>query len=191
MSRNCLIKHVNIEQQVSSKNTHTTAIDDQAESHTVEQQCALVLVTHTDIGGALLNQAQRIFVAGTEQQLHGQLTDLYLLEINDDLPTEKLDEQFQRCITSLAGHNKVLLLTDLEGATPASLAIRQAQQRGWSVVTGLSLPMLLKAITHRNNSLPKLIDIIVQGAQDAVRVVQASTSGSGTSIPKAAGQSPQ
>ncbi len=181
MTQNRLIKHVNIEQQASRMNTPPAKPTD---SHHTKQQCALVLVTHTGIGGALLNQAQRIFVAGAEQQLQGQLTDLYLLEVNDDLPAQKLDEQFQRCITALTEHNKVLLLTDLEGATPASLAIRQGQQRGWTVVTGLSLPMLLKAITHRNSTIPELINIIVQGAQQAVRVVQASAP-----ISKAAGQS--
>lgn len=166
MSHDCLIKHVNIEQQLSRMNTHATQKADE------QQQCALVLITHAGIGSALLNQAQRIFVAGTEQQLQGQLTDLYLLEVNDDLSAEQLDDQFQRCTTVLAGQSNVLLLTDLEGATPAGLAIRQGQQHGWPVLAGLNLPMLLKAITYRRTDMSELIETIVRGTQDSIRMLE-------------------
>ncbi len=133
----------------------------------MDQTCTLLMVTHPGIGSALLHQMQRIFAADTT----GQLTKLYLMEIDDDAFGAKLDEDFNHWITTLDETNKVLVLTDLEGATPASLALRHARRHGWPVLTGLNLPMLLKAVTHRHLELSKLIIKVIEGTQDAIHIL--------------------
>lgn len=139
--------------------------------------CALVLITHPGIGSALLHQAQRIFAGEAPQELNGQLTGLYLLEVDDDLTGQQLDAQFQRCAAAFKQDTRILMMTDLEGATPASLALRHAHLHHWPLISGLSLPMLLKAITYRHYPLDELIRITTTGACNAVRVLQPAIPG--------------
>ncbi len=142
----------------------------------MSQAVTLLLVTHPGIGTALLAQAKRIFAADTEQSLNGQLTDLYVLEVDDDLSAAQLDAQFEQLTANWQEQHNVLLLTDLEGATPASLALRQARRHHWPLITGLNLPMLLKAINYQRIELSELVNEVLDSSQHAVRILQAAPS---------------
>ena len=62
----------------------------------------------------------------------------------------------------------VLILTDILGATPANLALKLLEPGRVECVAGLSLPMLLRALTYRKNGMETLIKKAISGGHDGV-----------------------
>jgi len=58
------------------------------------------------------------------------------------------------------------VLTDLPGATPANLALALRSGR-CRVVSGLSLPMLIRAWNYRARPLGQLTELALEGARSA------------------------
>lgn len=62
----------------------------------------------------------------------------------------------------------VLILTDILGATPANLALKLLDPGRVEGVAGVSLPMLLRALTYRKNGMETLLQKTVSGGHDGV-----------------------
>lgn len=62
----------------------------------------------------------------------------------------------------------VLILTDILGATPANLALKLLEPGRIEGVAGVSLPMLLRALTYRKNDMETLLRKAVSGGHDGV-----------------------
>jgi PTS system ascorbate-specific IIA component len=119
---------------------------------------ALVLVTHGAIGAALLDQARLILDAGMSEVVVYGLDDT-------DRDHESALGAAMRGADRGAG---VLVLTDLPGATPCNLAVRQAGD-GAHVVSGLNLPMLIRAWNYRDRPLDELTELAMEGGCNAIR----------------------
>jgi mannose PTS system EIIA component len=64
-----------------------------------------------------------------------------------------------------------LLLTDIFGATPSNVALELADGLHTRLITGVNLPMLLRAITYRHESLEALVArALAGGAQGVMQV---------------------
>jgi PTS system ascorbate-specific IIA component len=66
------------------------------------------------------------------------------------------------------GHG-VLVLTDIFGATPSNIAARLLKPGRVEGLSGVNLPMLIRALTYREESLETLIEKALAGATDGVR----------------------
>ena len=64
----------------------------------------------------------------------------------------------------------MLVLTDLFGSTPSNIANRLINSHNVSVVSGVSVPMLLRIMNYPDSQLDKLGEIAVSGARDGVVV---------------------
>ena len=71
--------------------------------------------------------------------------------------------------------NGVLILTDVMGATPANVASKLEALGPLSglnapviVLAGLNLPMLMRCITHRGDSLEELAQKALVGGQNGI-----------------------
>jgi mannose PTS system EIIA component len=65
----------------------------------------------------------------------------------------------------------VLLLADIFGATPSNVARELADGVTTKLITGVNLPMLLRAITYRHESLDALVArALAGGAQGVMQV---------------------
>jgi len=62
----------------------------------------------------------------------------------------------------------VLVLTDMLGATPSNVAARLAAPGSIEVVSGVSLPMLIRALTYRNEPLAAVVTKAMSGGRDGV-----------------------
>lgn len=62
----------------------------------------------------------------------------------------------------------VLICTDLCGATPCNIANQLNQPGKVHVVTGLNMPMLLRAINYRNSTLSELTEKALAGGKNGV-----------------------
>jgi PTS system ascorbate-specific IIA component len=65
----------------------------------------------------------------------------------------------------------VLVITDVKGGTPANCCNRLADAGRVEVIAGISLPMLLRAITYRRDTL----DVVVEMALAARKVEQCAS----------------
>jgi PTS system ascorbate-specific IIA component len=63
----------------------------------------------------------------------------------------------------------VLILTDIFGATPSNIAARLLKPGRVEGLSGVNLPMLIRALTYRDEPLESLIEKALTGATDGVR----------------------
>ena len=64
----------------------------------------------------------------------------------------------------------VLVMTDIYGATPSNIAARLLEPGRVEGLAGVNLPMLIKALTHREQvkSLHELLDVALEGAGEGI-----------------------
>ena len=63
----------------------------------------------------------------------------------------------------------MLVLTDITGATPSRIAAALAEPYRCTVVAGVNLPLLVKALTHRRGAeLGELVERLLPAARDAI-----------------------
>jgi PTS system ascorbate-specific IIA component len=65
----------------------------------------------------------------------------------------------------------VLVMTDVMGGTPSNCTLPLCQPGHVEVVAGISLPMLLRALTYRNDTVDVVVEMALAGGQNgAVKV---------------------
>lgn len=65
----------------------------------------------------------------------------------------------------------VLVITDVMGGTPSNCTGFLCGLGNVSVIAGISLPMLLRALTYRNDTLDVVVEMALAGGQNgAVRI---------------------
>lgn len=117
----------------------------------------LLLVTHAGIASALLSQAAGII--GTP------LDGVQVMEISEESGTTLA--QLRAAVRKANQGFGVLIITDLPCATPANLAVK-ARTPECRIISGLNLPMLLRAWNYRDRPAAELVEIALQGARKAI-----------------------
>jgi PTS system ascorbate-specific IIA component len=110
----------------------------------------ILLLTHGRLGEALVECAGHV--------LGGQLPEhLAMLSAGQDEPVEDVEARVRDWVSKLDQGGGVLILTDLLGATPARVAARMIEPGRVEALSGVSLPMVLRAINYRNRLLSALV----------------------------------
>ena len=104
----------------------------------------LVIVTHGTLGQELLKTAE--FIIGV---LDGCLT----VSIDSVRSPESLREAVGTAIQAANRGNGVLVLTDMFGGTPSNISLSFLEEGRVEVLSGVNLPILLKAVQLRDRSL--------------------------------------
>ncbi len=99
-----------------------------------------VIVTHVGIG--------REMVRAVEEILKEKIP-MAVVEVDSKRPTAETHDRIAAAVASFANLEGVLILTDIFGATPTNLCRDLLSQGRVAAVTGLNLPMVLKAATMR------------------------------------------
>ena len=121
----------------------------------------IVVVAHAGLGEALCAVAEGILDRPVQVTVVGVRADA-------DPDVER--EAVERRLAAWAADEPPLVLTDLPGATPHNLA-EAAVARACPVapvVTGLNLPMLLRALNHAERPAAELASVAAEGAHAAV-----------------------
>ena len=95
----------------------------------------VVVVTHGQLAAELLNAAETIV---------GELPRFAAVSIGWHQDTQDAREELERAIARVRQGEGVLLLTDMFGGTPSNLAMTFLERDDVEVITGVSLPMLIK-----------------------------------------------
>src|SRR6185436_12370997 len=120
----------------------------------------VLIVTHGEIGTALLESARQIL--DVEQR---QVATLSVWRQDDP---DDLILRARELVEGIDAGDGVLVLTDIFGATPGNVVSRLLEDGHIEGVSGVSLPMLLRVLTSRNGSLPAAVQRAKSGGADGV-----------------------
>jgi PTS system mannose-specific IIA component len=102
----------------------------------------IVIVTHTQLGDALIDAAE--FIIGN------QLESTVSVSINLNENADKLREKITEGIKQVNKNKGVLILTDMFGGTPSNLSYSFLEEGRVEVLSGVNLPIIIKAINARD-----------------------------------------
>lgn len=120
----------------------------------------ILLVTHGSFGESLIQNV--CHVLNKRPPLIAQLGVAAQDDPLDVLPLARL------LLREVDGGEGVLVMTDVFGATPANLALKLLEPGRFEGVSGLSLPMLLRALTYRERGMETMLQKAISGAHDGV-----------------------
>ena len=126
----------------------------------------VVIIAHENLGDALIHCVTHVL--GSRPARVDSLT----VGSHDD--AFNLLPQARQLIASVDEGEGVLILSDIYGGTPCNLACKLIVPGRVEVVTGVSLPMLVRALTYRDKSLSMMASKAVSGGRDGVLHVEPS-----------------
>jgi len=121
----------------------------------------ILIVSHGAFGESLIHSASHVL--GKRPTYLRQLG----VTVHDD-PDEILPVA-QDLIRFLDQGRGVLVMTDVYGATPSNIGARLLVPGRVEGLSGVNLPMLIRALTYREEPLESLIAKALAGATDGVR----------------------
>ena len=120
----------------------------------------ILLVTHGKLGHFMLD---------CMRDMIGELPlPADVLEVRRVQAHEVLINQGTKMIERLDGGAGVLLLTDAFGSTPSNIANKLSAIHGSPVVSGLNLPMLVRAFNYPRAAVDELAKLAVEGGQRGI-----------------------
>ena len=120
----------------------------------------LFLITHSSLGESLLQCAFHVL-----NKRPPLMTQLGIAAQDDPLDVLPLARAM---LEAVDGGSGVLVLTDIFGATPANIAAKLLEPGRIEGVAGVNLPMLLRAINHREKDMKTLVTRTIAGGRDGV-----------------------
>ncbi len=120
----------------------------------------ILLITHGSFGESLIQNV--CHVLNKRPPLIAQLGVAAQDDPLDVLPLARM------LMKEVDGGEGVLLMTDVFGATPANLALKLLEPGHVEGVSGVNLPMLLRALTYREKGMETMLQKAVSGARDGV-----------------------
>ncbi len=118
----------------------------------------ILLLTHAPLGHAFLEAATHVFRTPPER--------LEAIDVLADQNPDEVRAQAQEAIARINDGSGVLVITDVMGATPANCTLPLCVPGEIEVIAGISLPMLLRAITYRHNTLDVALEMALAGGQN-------------------------
>lgn len=103
----------------------------------------VVVVTHGRLATELLNATEMIV---------GELPQFVAVSIGWHDDVNEALEQIVKAVDRVKSPSGVLILTDMFGGTPSNLGISLLQENAVEVITGVNLPMLIRAVGLRDAS---------------------------------------
>jgi PTS system ascorbate-specific IIA component len=120
----------------------------------------LLLITHATYGESLIQCVCHVL-----NKRPPQIAQMGVAQQDDPLDLLPLARDMLKLVDSGEG---VLILTDLYGGTPSNIATKLLDPGHIEGVTGVNLPMLLRALTYRDKDMATLISRAVSGGRDGV-----------------------
>ncbi|RZI44999.1 PTS fructose transporter subunit IIA [Herbaspirillum sp. HC18] len=123
----------------------------------------ILLLTHAPLGNAFMEAATHVFRARPER--------MEAIDVRADQDTTEVHRIARDAIARLDDGSGVLVITDVMGGTPSNCTLRLSDPGRIEVIAGISLPMLLRALTYRNDTIDVVVEMALAGGQGgAVRV---------------------
>lgn len=115
----------------------------------------ILLITHFDLGASLIHCAAHILGSRPER-----LEALAVLPGDD---AAEVSRKAQKIVERLDDGNGVLIIADMFGATPSMGARLLLESTNVLGLAGANLPMLMRALTYRNEPLAQVAEKAMTG----------------------------
>lgn len=123
----------------------------------------ILLLTHAPLGNAFIEAATHVF--------RGRPEHLEAIDVWADQDPGEVRRLALAAIERVDSGDGVLVVTDVMGGTPCNCTFQLADPGRVEVIAGVSLPMLLRAITYRNDTVAVVAEMALAGGQNgAVKV---------------------
>lgn len=126
----------------------------------------LFIIAHTPLASALRDCVAHVFPAEAQ--------DILTLDVAADWSQSQVFEKARDKLAGVPHVHEVLIFSDLFGATPCNVAAQLVDGAQVRLVTGVNLPMLLRAVTYRHEPLPSVVARAVSGGTQGVIAVGSS-----------------
>jgi len=133
----------------------------------------ILIISHGNLGDSLIHCANHVRGEKSQYLTHLGIT------IQDD-PDAVMPKALE-LVRELDRGNGVLVLSDICGATPCNIASRLIRPGRVECLAGANLPMLVRALTYRNESLAVAGEKALAGGREGVMRID-SDSGSHNAI---------
>ncbi len=120
----------------------------------------ILIVTHGTLGEALVQTAIHVL-----NKRPARLKQLGVTAQDDPL---LLLPQARALVKDVDGGDGVLILTDMFGGSPSNLCAKLVQPGKIEAIAGVSLPMLIRALTYRDKSLEVMMTKAISGGCEGV-----------------------
>jgi PTS system ascorbate-specific IIA component len=124
----------------------------------------VLIIAHGSLGDSLVQAVTHVLGARPAQ------FEVFDVAASDD-PIALLPRA-RAAVEALDSGEGVLVFSDLYGATPCNLAIKLAHAGRVEVVSGVNLPMLVRAFTYRTRGLDTLVRKAISGGCEGVLHVE-------------------
>lgn len=123
----------------------------------------ILLLTHAPLGNAFIEAATHVFRKRPEQ--------LEAIDVVADQDPAEVSRIAKDAIKRIDDGSGVLVITDVMGGTPSNCTLCLSQPGHVDIIAGISLPMLLRALTYRTDTLDVVMEMALAGGQNgATRV---------------------
>jgi len=120
----------------------------------------ILIVAHGTLGESLVHCASHVMGSRPPQLLQVGVG------VRDD-PASLLPHA-QQMIKELDQGQGVLILSDIYGATPCNIVCKLLEPGRVEGIAGVNLPMLVRALTYRNEKLETLVEKALSGGREGV-----------------------
>ncbi len=120
----------------------------------------ILIVAHGAFGEALIHSASHALGKRPLRVRQVGVT------VHDD--PEAILPQARDLVAQLDDGDGVLVLTDIFGATPGNVALRLLAPGRVEGISGVNLPMLIRALTYRDQKLAAVVEKALSGGREGV-----------------------
>ena len=120
----------------------------------------ILIVSHGTFGEALMHSASHVLGRRPEQMRHVGVA------LHDD--PDAVLSRVRELLLQVDTGDGVLVLTDMLGATPSNIATRLLEPGKVEGISGASLPMLIRALTYREEPLAAVLEKAMSGGHEGV-----------------------
>lgn len=120
----------------------------------------IIVMAHAEIANS--------FAYCVEHILSKRVNNLHILAVKKSEDVDSILHRAQEFMTKIGHNNDILILTDLYGATPSNIAQKLLKPGQIELITGLNLPMLIRAISYADKGLQLCVEKAVDGAISGV-----------------------
>jgi len=120
----------------------------------------ILLITHGSYGEALVQNVSHVL-----NRRPSQVMQLGLTSQDDPLDMLPMAREMLALVDKGDG---VLILTDIFGASPSNLALKLLERGRVEGLTGVNMPMLLRALTYRDKGMETLLVRARDGGRDGI-----------------------
>ena len=129
----------------------------------------ILIIAHAPLAQAMREIALHVFpdageeIAALDVQSSAKPADT--LQLAEDI-FQKLAKSGQK-----DAERGVIVLSDIFGATPCNVASQLAEKHAAKLVTGVNVPMLLRVLNYRHETLDQLVSRAVVGGTQGVMAI--------------------